>query len=105
MPHRLWVRIVLVIALAGAFAWSVADRAHVDLGTVERNIHSAGAWAPAAYILVYVLATVIFLPGSILSLAGCAARASGRCAATSSASSRRRGASPQSARRYKGNAW
>jgi uncharacterized membrane protein YdjX (TVP38/TMEM64 family) len=34
------------------------------------SLEGLGAWAPLAFILVYALATVAFIPGSILTLAG-----------------------------------
>ncbi|MEE8425161.1 MAG: TVP38/TMEM64 family protein [Elusimicrobiota bacterium] len=53
--------VALAAVLAGA---DIRTRLIAALTVIE----SLGAWAPAAFIGVYILATVLFLPGSILTL-------------------------------------
>ena len=41
-----------------------------DVAALERWIEDAGIWAPLLFIAVYAIAAVLFLPGSVLTLAG-----------------------------------
>lgn len=62
-------RFVLGIAvLAGVAAAFVNRDALGERGVVEWLAH-AGAWAPVVFVAVYAAATVMFLPGSVLTLA------------------------------------
>jgi len=68
-----WLRIGLVLAIVvGAtvlFATSgIADR--VTVGQVRGLRTSAGVWAPALYVLVYVIGTVLAFPGLVITLVG-----------------------------------
>ncbi len=63
-------RVGLALALAAAIAWAIANRQHFNAGAVMQGISELGVWAPLAYVGLYVVATVAFLPGSILGLAG-----------------------------------
>ena len=60
----------IAILLLAAIAWAVANRHRFDGAAIEQWIADLGAWGPLAYLGLYVAATVLFLPGSILSLAG-----------------------------------
>lgn len=68
--QRVLPRVGLALLLAGAIAWAIVNRQHVDAGAVVQGVTELGPWAPLAYVGLYVVATVIFLPGSILGLAG-----------------------------------
>ena len=63
-------RIALAILLMAAIAVAIASRGRFDIGAVEAAIQGMGAWAPLGYMGLYIVATVLFLPGSILGLAG-----------------------------------
>jgi uncharacterized membrane protein YdjX (TVP38/TMEM64 family) len=67
--QRLLPRIGLSVVLAAGIAWATANRQHVDAAIIS-GIAALGAWAPAADMGIYVVATVLFLPGAILGLAG-----------------------------------
>ncbi len=62
-------RLALATVLLTAIGAAVVNRHYFDLATVEQAVARWGAWAPAAYIGFYIVATVVFLPGSILTLA------------------------------------
>jgi len=64
------VRILLLVVLAVAIALGVAYRQHLDVAALEAWVAGAGTAAPALFIGLYALATVLFLPGSVLTLAG-----------------------------------
>ncbi len=62
-------RLLLAVALAAGLALAYASREHVSQETLQAWLASAGWWAPIAFIAVYALATVLFLPGSVMTLA------------------------------------
>lgn len=63
-------RIVLALALAGGIALAYAYRDLFDTQALERWIGEAGATAPLLFMAIYALGTVLFFPGSLLTLAG-----------------------------------
>jgi uncharacterized membrane protein YdjX (TVP38/TMEM64 family)/rhodanese-related sulfurtransferase len=63
-------RIVLLILLVAAIGWAALHRGQFDPQALGARIAGLGAWAPVAFVALYVIGTVIFLPGSLFSLAG-----------------------------------
>src|SRR3989338_10289293 len=64
------LRALLFAALAGAIVLAVVYRDQIDVATLEAWIKDTGALGPAVFMLAYVIGTVLFLPGSVLTLAG-----------------------------------
>jgi uncharacterized membrane protein YdjX (TVP38/TMEM64 family) len=67
---RVVPRVVLAVLLATAIAWALSHRQGFDVAAIAAEIRDLGLWAPIAYMGLYVAATILFLPGSILGLAG-----------------------------------
>ena len=67
---RLLPRLDLALLLAMATAWAISHRQGLDVAAIEAAVGDMGAWAPLAYISLFALAAVLFVRGSILSLAG-----------------------------------
>jgi uncharacterized membrane protein YdjX (TVP38/TMEM64 family)/rhodanese-related sulfurtransferase len=67
--HRL-MRILLFVGLAAAITLAVIYRDRFDAEALEAWIKGSGAVAPLLFMLLYAVATVLFLPGSVLTLAG-----------------------------------
>lgn len=63
-------RILAAALLLGALALAVAWREHLDPTAVDAWVRSAGVAGPLLFIVLYAAATVLFLPGSVLTLAG-----------------------------------
>jgi len=63
-------RALLWAALAAGIGAAFASRGHLDAAALEAWIRAAGAGAPVLFMAVYALGTVLFLPGSVLTLAG-----------------------------------
>lgn len=61
---------MLAITLLVAISTSIYYRDKFNLELLQQWIDGAGWWAPFFFILVYIVATVLFLPGSVLTLAG-----------------------------------
>jgi uncharacterized membrane protein YdjX (TVP38/TMEM64 family) len=64
------IRRVLLVALAGAIVWLALHREVLQSDALERELARFGPWSPILFVLVYSLATVLFVPGSILTVIG-----------------------------------
>lgn len=58
---------IFVIAIATIL---ILFRNKLDLHSVQALISSFGLWAPIIFIALYAIATISFLPGSVMTLAG-----------------------------------
>jgi len=63
---RLGVSIVLLIAVAATFLM----RERFDFAAVTAFIDAIGIWGPIAFVLLFAVAAVVFLPGAVFGLAG-----------------------------------
>jgi len=64
------MRIALLLGLAAAVTLAIIYRDQVDGAALEAWVRDAGPAAPLLFMLIYALAAVLFLPGSVLTLAG-----------------------------------
>lgn len=64
------IRFGLLLVLAIGITLAVVYRDQIDSSALEQWVQDAGAAGPVVFMLVYALATVFFLPGSVLTLAG-----------------------------------
>ncbi len=70
MNNNRLIRILLILGLVAGITLAVIYRDQFDAAALEAWIQDAGPVAPLLFILIYALATVLFLPGSVLTLAG-----------------------------------
>lgn len=63
-------RFMLGLTLMASILWVFLNRGELDAGSVRMQLQSLGPEAPTAFIAVYALAAVLFLPGAIVGLAG-----------------------------------
>jgi len=63
-------RLVLVAALLGAIVFVTLHRDLFQPARLQHELRQVGPWAPMLFIILYVVATVLFVPGSAFSLAG-----------------------------------
>jgi uncharacterized membrane protein YdjX (TVP38/TMEM64 family) len=64
------IRSVPVAALAAAIIWLGLHRELLQPVSIERELRRFGGWAPILFVLLYAMATVLFVPGSLLTVAG-----------------------------------
>src|SRR5215472_7701525 len=64
------IRPVVLVALAGAIVWLPLHREVLRSAALERELVRFGPWSPILFVLVYSLATLLFVPGSILTVVG-----------------------------------
>lgn len=69
MNAKLKKIIVLTIVISG-IAWAITHRDQIDAAALEQWVNDAGAAGPIVFMLLYVIGTVFFFPGSILTLTG-----------------------------------
>lgn len=71
MKTRIWLpRLALVGGIAGAVTWAALNRERFEPEALDIWLSSFGIWAPIAYVALYAGATVLFVPGSLFTLAG-----------------------------------
>lgn len=63
-------RIALLLLLIGAAAWVLTHRGQFDMEALEGWVRSTGPWGALVYMLVAVVATVLFVPATTFTLAG-----------------------------------
>ncbi|MBI3546950.1 MAG: VTT domain-containing protein [Gammaproteobacteria bacterium] len=63
-------RIVFLFVLIAGIVAAFMYRDRLNLVTLDIAVKEAGLLAPLMFMLIYAIATVLFLPGSILTLAG-----------------------------------
>ena len=68
--RRLFLRLVLVVAIAGAAIWFAFNSDKLDPALVEGTMRDLGPWAPVGHVVLFALGTIVFLPGAIFGLAG-----------------------------------
>jgi uncharacterized membrane protein YdjX (TVP38/TMEM64 family) len=63
-------RLVLGLLIAAVALWVAFNRDRLDPALIESAIHDLGFWAPLGHIVLFALATTLFVPGVIFGLAG-----------------------------------
>ncbi|HVB82205.1 MAG TPA: TVP38/TMEM64 family protein [Candidatus Binataceae bacterium] len=63
-------RAALALALLAAIVWFATHRSYFAAGHLEAELQGLGRWAPPAFIALYAAATVLFVPGSVMTLLG-----------------------------------
>lgn len=67
---RLLPRAALGLAIAAAIAVALAYRDRLDTAAFEAWLAGLGLLAPLAYLALYAVGTVVFVPGALFALAG-----------------------------------
>jgi uncharacterized membrane protein YdjX (TVP38/TMEM64 family)/rhodanese-related sulfurtransferase len=63
-------RSALAVLVAGLIGWAALNREALDPAALDDWLTTLGFWAPIAFVALYALGTVAFLPGSLFALAG-----------------------------------
>jgi uncharacterized membrane protein YdjX (TVP38/TMEM64 family)/rhodanese-related sulfurtransferase len=63
-------RLLLGLPIVAGAVWLAFNRDQLDPAAVETAMRSLGPWGPAAHVVVFALATVLFAPGVLFALAG-----------------------------------
>ena len=65
MNNNRLIRILLLIGLILGVSFAIVYRDHFDGAAFETWVREAGAVGPLLFVLIYALAAVLFLPGSV----------------------------------------
>jgi uncharacterized membrane protein YdjX (TVP38/TMEM64 family) len=65
-----WLRIGLVLLLVIGIALAWLNREEFAQEMIATQVRQLGVWGPLAFVGIYCLAPALFLPGSVLTLAG-----------------------------------
>jgi uncharacterized membrane protein YdjX (TVP38/TMEM64 family) len=68
--RRLIYRLALVVGLVVAISWLAFHREFFNAAALERELQRFGRWAPILFVGLYALSTVLFVPGSALTVVG-----------------------------------
>ena len=69
MKNKL-LRITLFVLLLGGIIVVISNRQQFDVALLQQWVEQAGTAGPIIFMLIYAIGTVLFLPGSVLTLAG-----------------------------------
>ena len=64
------IRIALFVGLVIGIGLVISNRQHFDAALLQQWVDQAGLAGPIIFMLIYVIGTVLFLPGSVITLAG-----------------------------------
>lgn len=70
MNQNKLIRLLLLFTLIAGTGLAIAFRGELDATSLEHWMQGAGPAAPFIFIAIYALGCVLFLPGSVLTLAG-----------------------------------
>ncbi len=70
MNNNRLIRVLLLLGLVAGVTLAIIYRDQFDAAALEAWVRDAGPLAPLLFMLVYAVAAVLFLPGSVLTLAG-----------------------------------
>lgn len=65
-----WLRLLAALGLLAGILLAIQYREHLDPATLEEWIGGFGVTAPLVFIGAYALASILFLPGMVMTLAG-----------------------------------
>ena len=64
------LRLGLLSLLIAGIVVAIIYRQHFDAAVLENWVQQAGSAGPIVFMLIYIIGTIFFLPGSVLTLAG-----------------------------------
>lgn len=68
--YRNLLRLLLLLLVAGVIVFASLNTEQLNPQSIQQFIEDSGQLAPLFFILAYILSTVLFLPGSLLTLLG-----------------------------------
>ncbi|MGD2053506.1 MAG: VTT domain-containing protein [Gammaproteobacteria bacterium] len=70
MTNKRLLRLLMILGLMVGITLAIVYRNRFDVVALEAWVNDAGVLAPLVFMLIYAMATVLFLPGSVITLAG-----------------------------------
>jgi uncharacterized membrane protein YdjX (TVP38/TMEM64 family) len=69
-PRRWFLVALALLVAAGTAAWVWGLSVDIGAGDIQAQIAGFGIWAPIGFVLLYTVATVAMVPGSLFDLVG-----------------------------------
>lgn len=69
-PRRWFIALIALLVIGGGAAAAWAFDGVISAEALVARVASLGVWAPVGFVLLYGVATIIMVPGSIFDLAG-----------------------------------
>lgn len=70
MKNKQYIRLLLFLLLIAGIVAALINRDLFDINVIKANLDKLGIYAPILFIGLYVIGTLFFFPGSLLTLAG-----------------------------------
>jgi len=70
MKTKHYLRLLLFLLLLAGITAALLNRDLFDISVIKANLDKLGIYAPIIFIGLYIIATLFFFPGSLLTLAG-----------------------------------
>lgn len=71
MNRNVLQRLTFFAVLLALIVWSgIQYRGQIDIEHLQSSIDGFGIWAPMVFICLYITATVLFLPGAVITISG-----------------------------------
>ena len=70
MKSKHYLRLLLLLLLVAGIAAALLNRDLFDISAIKAGLDKLGIYAPVIFIGLYIIATLFFFPGSLLTLAG-----------------------------------
>lgn len=64
------IRLLMLLLVIGAVVIGVLYRDEISVAGIEARVEALGVWAPLVFMGFYALGAVVFLPGSVFTIAG-----------------------------------
>lgn len=64
------IKLLIFLVLAAGIALAIVYRQQFDAASLQSWVNDAGIAGPVVFMLIYIVGTVFFFPGSVLTLAG-----------------------------------
>ena len=69
-PRRWFIALIVLLVIGGGAAAVWAFDGVISADALAARVASLGVWAPVGFVLLYGVATIVMVPGSIFDLAG-----------------------------------
>ena len=68
--YRPVFRLIALGALLGAIGYLAFNQAFLQSASLKNELQHFGQWAPVVFVVIYAFGAILFVPGSILTIAG-----------------------------------
>jgi len=67
-PIAKYKRLIIGVVVLSALVWALRNLKIPDCSTIQTYLDSWGVWAPVLFIVLYIIATIAFIPGLLVTM-------------------------------------